>query len=67
MLCDPVFETQMQVVLVIFLVLTVGLPHTNTRITFSGFTSKRTVTLFCIKKNQRTDGKRNYYALKEYT
>lgn len=41
-----------------------GLPYTNTNIT-SDFTSKRTVALFCIKK-QRPDGKESDCVLKEY-
>lgn len=65
MLCDPVFETQMEVVLVTFLALTVGLPYANTRIAFSGCANKITFALFCIKK-QRPDGKRSYYTLKDY-
>jgi len=52
-------------VLVTFPVLAGGLSCTNASITFSGFTSKRTVALFSVKK-QRPDGKDFDYLLKEY-
>lgn len=66
MLCDPVFETKMEVILVTFLVLTVGLPYANTGITFSGFTNKEQLLYFALE-SQRSDGTISYYALKDYT